>query len=101
MWRRRRPRRPATPSPQDYIQHHFPFDRYGVRVPTLVISPLIRKGVIDKTEYDHTSALATVQKLFGMGHLTARDGAASDLLPLLSLGAPRTDAPVGATAIPP
>ncbi|QEX17950.1 hypothetical protein FRZ44_32540 [Hypericibacter terrae] len=89
---------PATPPgdafTQDYIQHHFPFDRYGVRVPTLVISPLIRKGVIDKTEYDHTSALATVQALFGMGHLTARDGAASDLLPLLSLGTPRTDAPL-------
>jgi len=40
-------------------------------VRTLVISPLIRKGVIDKTEYDHTSVLATVQrKLFGMGNLT-------------------------------
>lgn len=79
---------------QDYIQHHFRFDRYGVRVPTLVISPLIRKGVIDRTERDHTSTLATLQKLFGMGHLTNRDAAAADLLPLVSLGTPRTDAPL-------
>ncbi|MBN8736131.1 MAG: hypothetical protein J0H27_07660 [Xanthomonadales bacterium] len=79
---------------QDYIQHHFRFDRYGVRVPTLVISPLVRRGVIDHTERDHTSTLATVQKLFGMGHLTRRDAAAADLLPLVSLGTPRTDAPL-------
>src|SRR5258708_39528044 len=79
---------------QDYIQHQFPFDVYGPRVPTLVISPLIRKGVIDKTEYDHTSGLATVQKLFGMGNLTERAKAASDLRPLLSLSTPRTDTPV-------
>jgi phospholipase C len=79
---------------QDYIQHHFRFDRYGVRVPTLVISPLVRKGLIDHTERDHTSTLATLQKLFGMGHLTQRDAAAADLLSLVSLATPRTDAPV-------
>jgi phospholipase C len=79
---------------QDYIQYHFRFDVYGVRVPTLVISPLIRKGVIDKTEYDHTSILATVERLFGMSSLTHRDKAANDLLHLLSLATPRTDAPM-------
>jgi hypothetical protein len=88
---------PATPPgdtfTQDYIQHQFRFDRYGVRVPTLVISPLIRKGVIDKTEYDHTSTLATIEKLFGMDSLTERDRAANDFRHLLSLAAPRTDAP--------
>jgi phospholipase C len=83
---------------QDYIQHHFRFDVYGVRVPTLVISPLIRKGVIDKTEFDHTSILATVEQLFGMSSLTERDKAANALLHLLSLATPRTDAP---TTLPP
>ena len=88
---------PATPPgdtfTQDYIQHQFRFDRYGVRVPTLVISPLIRKGVIDKTEYDHTSTLATIEKLFGMASLTERDRVANDFRHLLSLATPRTDAP--------
>jgi hypothetical protein len=78
---------------QDYIQHQFRFDRYGVRVPTLVISPLIRKGVIDKTEYDHTSLLATVERLFGMSNLTERDRAANDFRHLLSLSRPRSDTP--------
>jgi phospholipase C len=78
---------------QEYIKHHFRFDRYGVRVPTLVISPLIRKGTIDKTEYDHTSILATVERLFGMHNLTERDKAANDLLHLLTLPSPRADAP--------
>src|SRR5262249_32792808 len=78
---------------QDYIQHQFRFDRYGVRVPTLVISPLIPKGGVDKTEYGHPSLLATVERLFGMSNLTERDKAASDLQHLLSLSAPRTDTP--------
>jgi hypothetical protein len=83
---------------QDYVQHQFRFDRYGPRVPTLVISPWIRKGVIDKTEYDHTSMLATVERLFGMSNLTDRDREANDLRHLLSLTTARSDAP---TTLPP
>ena len=59
-----------------YVQHGFKFDQLGVRVPALVISPYTRRGVIDHTVYDHTSMLATVEKLFGMGSLTNRDQAA-------------------------
>jgi phospholipase C len=77
----------------DYVQHGFKFDRLGVRVPALVISPYTKQGVIDHTVYDHTSMLATVERLFGMGSLTNRDQAARDLLHLLSLPTPRTDAP--------
>jgi hypothetical protein len=42
--------------------------------------------------------LATVEHLFGMGHLTDRDHEANDFLHLLPLSVPRTDAP---TALPP
>ena len=49
--------------------------------------------MIDHTEYDHTSLLATVERLFGMNSLTDRDAAASDLLHLVSLDTPRADAP--------
>ena len=76
-----------------YVQNHFQFDQLGVRVPALVISPYTKKGVVDHTTYDHTSMLATVERLFGMGALTERDKAASDLLGLLPLARPRTDAP--------
>jgi phospholipase C len=75
-----------------YVQHGFKFDQLGVRVPALVISPFVPRGVIDHTVYDHTSMLATVERLFGMRNLTSRDRAANDLLHLLSLPSPRTDA---------
>jgi phospholipase C len=76
-----------------YNQNGFKFDRLGVRVPALVISPYTPAGVVDHTVYDHTSMLATVERLFGMNSLTDRDAAAIDLLHLLPLTVPRTDAP--------
>jgi len=89
---------PAAVPPGDtmtdsYIQHHFQYDQLGVRVPALVISPLIPRGVIDHTIYDHTSMLASVERLFSMPPLTNRDKAANDFLHLLSLQVPRTDTP--------
>ena len=76
-----------------YNQNGFKFDQLGVRVPALVISPYTPAGVVDHTVYDHTSMLATAERLFGMDSLTDRDAAANDLLHLLPLTVPRTDAP--------
>ena len=88
---------PAVPpgdiQTETYNQHGFKFDRLGVRVPALVISPYTPAGVVDHTVYDHTSMLATVERLFGMDSLTDRDKAANDVLHLLSLSVPRTDTP--------
>jgi hypothetical protein len=84
---------PGDTMTESYIQHHFQYDQLGVRVPALVISPLIRRGVIDHTIYDHTSMLASVERLFHIRPLTNRDHAANDFLHLLSLESPRTDAP--------
>jgi len=81
-----------------YVHNNFKFDQLGVRVPTLVISPYTARGVIDHTVYDHTSMLATVQRLFGLGAMTNRDKAANDVLKLLSLATLRTDCPA---ALPP
>ncbi len=74
-------------------RHGFAFDRLGVRVPALVISPYTRRGVIDHTVYDHTSLLATVEHLWDLEPLTARDRAAERFDHLLDLAEPRTDAP--------
>jgi phospholipase C len=84
---------PGDTITQSYVQNHFQFDQLGVRVPALIISPYIRMGVIDHTQYDHTSMLASVERLFGMKSLTERDKAASDFLHLLSLESPREDTP--------
>ena len=53
----------------------------------------IYKGVIDSTTYDHASALATVEGIFGLLPLTERDKHANTLNHLFSLATPRTDVP--------
>jgi len=69
----------------------FAFDRYGVRVPTIVISPYIPAGTIFRAPtgsqpYDHTSVLTTLRSCFDLGGpLTERDRHAPDLLSLLTL----------------
>lgn len=74
----------------------FKFDRFGVRVPAVVISPLIPKGTVDHTRYDHSSIVKTVGAMFGFGPLTDRDAEAQDFLKLFSLKTPRKDTPVTA-----
>jgi acid phosphatase len=56
-------------------------DRWGpgTRVPTLVISPLARKGFVDATPYDAASILALIERRFGLAPLGTRDAAAADM----------------------
>ena len=90
---------PPARSPGDttpdakYNTYGFTFERYGPRVPALVISPRIPKNLIDHRLYDHASIPATLESLFGLIPLTARDAAANRLDVLCTLGIPRNDAP--------
>ncbi|GAC1384998.1 MAG: hypothetical protein NVS4B7_07990 [Ktedonobacteraceae bacterium] len=90
---------PAAVAPGDSItdpennQNNFDFKQLGVRVPVVIVSPLIPKGIIDHTLYDHTSVLATVENIFGLQSLTNRDKHANTFKHLFSLASPRTDAP--------
>lgn len=90
---------PATIAPGDKPvnaapgQEPFDFQQLGVRVPAIIVSPLIGKGVIDHSVYDHTSALATVEHLFGIKPLTARDAGTNTFTHLFTLTAPRADTP--------
>lgn len=75
-------------------QYKFDFTQYGVRVPAVIVSPLIPKGTIDHRLYDHSSVPRTLQDLFSIKPMTERDKNANSLFPLLlTLDAPRTDAP--------
>lgn len=92
---------PATVHPGDSItspgnnHNNFNFKQLGVRVPTIIVSPFVEKGTIDHTTYDHTSILATVEKLFKLdGSLTERDRTAQNFNHLFNLKVPRTDAPL-------
>jgi phospholipase C len=70
----------------------FQFNQAGVRVPAILVSPWLGKGVIDKTVYDHTSVLATAEKVLDIKPLTDRDKHAKNPLHLL-LESARTDCP--------
>ncbi|HEY5978480.1 MAG TPA: alkaline phosphatase family protein [Microlunatus sp.] len=86
---------PADPIPKgqkDLNTHCFDFSRLGVRVPAVVVSPFIARGTVDHTIYDHTSILATVERMLGLPALTNRDEAANDVWHLLSTEA-RSDCP--------
>ncbi len=71
----------------------FPFNRFGVRVPSLLISPYIQAGSVirpdgyhyGETPYDHTSVIATINERFGSGTLTNRDAKAPSLASALTL----------------
>jgi len=90
---------PQSVAPGDAItdpensRYAFGFTQLGVRVPAIVVSPLIPKGLIDHTSYDHTSILATVEANFGLQPLTERDKHANTLQHLFSLTTPMMNAP--------
>ncbi|KAK7740786.1 hypothetical protein SLS53_005254 [Cytospora paraplurivora] len=63
---------------QDGKNITFNFDRLGIRVPTLLISPWVGKGLIENKgqnnggEYTHTSILGFLSELWGVEKLTPR-----------------------------
>jgi phospholipase C len=64
------------------------FDRYGIRVPGVVVSPFARSGYVSSVVHDHTSALRLIETTWNLGALTRRDANASNLLDCLDLEHP-------------
>jgi acid phosphatase len=59
-----------------------PHDQWGpgTRIPALVVAPFLQSEyVIDHTQHDTSSILATIEHRFGLAALTTRDAAVSDL----------------------
>jgi phospholipase C len=93
---------PAATSPFTGIVSGFPYNRYGVRVPTMFINPYIAKTSICRPlasgqVFDHTSLIKTLWSQFDLGdyngqsYLTERDKNAQTLEGLIDLDTPRTD----------
>ena len=82
-------RAPGDNPSSGYSTHGFTFEQYGIRVPAIVVSPLIPAGTVDHTLYDHSSVPKTLEQLWGLGPLTNRDATANNVLHLLSLATPR------------
>jgi phospholipase C len=72
----------------------FKFDRLGIRVPAILISPYVPKGtVVDGRVFEHACIPNTVTKFFlgDYDQRSPREKASETFLDLLSLDAPRTD----------
>jgi phospholipase C len=63
------------------------YDRYGFRVPAVIVSPYARPGHVTSTVYDHTSVLKLLQEKWNLPSLTRRDAAAQSPLDALDLAA--------------
>ena len=63
------------------------FDRYGIRVPAVVISPFAKKDHVSHVVHDHTSVLKFIETKWNLGAMTFRDANASDLTDCLDVRA--------------
>jgi phospholipase C len=95
----------AVPPDNSVGEFGFDFKRFGVRVPTVLVSPLIAAGTVFRVPagsmpLDHTSILKTVETRLTLPSLTARDAAAPDVGDVLTLDTPRSDDPLAGVRVP-
>jgi len=64
------------------------YDRYGFRVPAVIVSPYARKGYVSHVVHDHTSVLKLVETKWNLPALTYRDANADNLLDSIDLRSP-------------
>ncbi|GAA0168912.1 phospholipase [Lithospermum erythrorhizon] len=95
----------GIPSPDDIVSpapHNFKFDRLGVRVPAILVSPWIEPGTVlhkptgpfPNSEFEHSSIPATLKKIFNLkDFLTKRDAWAGTFESVLNRSTPRGDCP--------
>jgi phospholipase C len=77
---------PATPPDR----FGFTFNRSGYRVPAVIVSPWVDEGSIFSDEYRHTSMIATLRQVWGLGApLSDRDAQARTFQHLLTRDEPR------------
>jgi phospholipase C len=95
----------AVPPDNSVGEYGFDFKRFGVRVPAVLVSPLIAPGTVlrapdGQAPFDHTAILKTVETRWQLPALTARDAAASNVGAALTLASPRTDDPLQGVSVP-
>jgi phospholipase C len=93
----------ATPPGDGTVgEYEFDFTRFGLRVPAVLVSPLIPAGTVFRGTgpIDHTSVLKTISLRWGTEALTNRDRNAASLGDVLTLATPRTDDPLNGVLPP-
>lgn len=80
---------PGTGDPE--VQDHADlgtFDRYGIRVPLIIVSPFAKKHYVSHQTADHTSILRFIQARFGLPALSGRDANAHALMDMFDFDDP-------------
>jgi phospholipase C len=92
----------ATPPggyPEDHGEFGFQFDRFGLRVPAVFVSPYVEAATVvrapGETPFDHTTIIKTLCNRWNLEPLTERDRAAPDFMAVLTrpLDEPRMETP--------
>lgn len=89
---------PPAAVPPDHHQEEYTFDRYGVRVPAVLVSPWVKNDVLNE-EFDHTSLLKYLTDKWSLGSLGARTAKANSFASALQT-TPRDDTPESIPSLP-
>lgn len=73
---------------RDQTEGPHRYDRYGFRVPAVIVSPYARPDYVCSDVFDHTSVLKLVEEKWNLPPLTARDAAAKAPLNTLDFTSP-------------
>ncbi len=79
---------PAACVPDDYTVPDYAYDRLGMRVPLMVVSPFAKKGYVSHLVTDHTSITRFIENRFDLPAMTARDANAWPMLDMFDFDDP-------------
>jgi phospholipase C len=74
-----------SPNPDDranFTPGFFAFNRLGLRVPSIIVSPWIARGTVEHRQLQHTSIIKTVREMFGLNGLNQRENSANSFADL-------------------
>jgi phospholipase C len=82
--------RPDSIPPNIHVPPDQPgsYDRYGFRVPAVIVSPYARRDYVSHVVHDHTSILKLIETKWNLPAMTLRDANASNLLDSVDLSGP-------------
>ncbi len=94
--------KPDAIKPQTYPGENAPggYDRYGFRVPLIVVSPWARKGYISRIVQDHTSITAFIERKWNLPAMTYRDANAHPMTDYFDFSHPSFRVPPALAAGP-
>ena len=83
---------PPSAVPPDHHQEEYSFTQLGLRVPAILVSPWVSKGVLN-TVFDHTSLLKYLAEKWNLGPLGARTAQAASFASAIGKSS-RNDCPI-------